>query len=367
MEFVINGRFLTQRTTGVQRYAHELARALDAILDTEPDNKITILSPRLMGAPPVWRNILLHQVGRLQGHAWEQFELPWYSGNATLFCPGNTAPAVSLLRKQRVVVTLHDLSYLYFPEAYSNAFRAWYGMIIPLILSRADQIITVSESERCAILSHYPKAAPRLHAIQNGGLPGNSNLKEIGSAAEDSNFVLYVGSLSKRKNFPGVLEAACRLARKRNIRFVFIGGATGGISSGNMEIPSDVAGQITMTGQMDDSATLISYYRRAACFLFPSFYEASPLPPIEAMACGCPVIASDIPSLRERCGDAAVYCDPHDIDSICASVLQIMDNTDLRSSLQALGYQRAANYTWEACARSMLDVIKQMPRHGGAG
>jgi len=360
MEFVINGRFLTQRTTGVQRYAHELLRALDAILDTDSDTKITILSPRLNGASPPLRNIELRQIGYLQGHAWEQFELPWYSKGKTLFCPGNTAPALSLLRKQRVVVTVHDLSYLYFPSAYSMAFRAWYGMIIPLILKQADQVITVSESERNAILSYYPNVASRLNAIQNGGIPSDSELKRTGSGAEASNFVLYVGSLSKRKNFPGVLAVACRLARERNLRFIFVGGATGGISGENIEIPSDVAGQITMTGQVDDFRTLISYYRRAACLLFPSFYESSGLPPIEAMACGCPVIASNIPALRERCGDAAVYCNPYDIESICASVVQIMDNTDVRTGLRALGYQRAAKFTWETCARRTLDVIKHI-------
>src|ERR1700734_1883095 len=116
MDFVINGRFLTQRITGVQRYAHEFVQALDAILDAEPQFGVTVMSPRLSNAPPVWRNIELQQIGCLTGHAWEQFELPWYSRGRPLFCPGNTAPAISLLGAQPVIVTVHDLSYKYFPE-----------------------------------------------------------------------------------------------------------------------------------------------------------------------------------------------------------------------------------------------------------
>ena len=153
---MINGRFLTQRITGVQRYARELVQALDAVLDAKPEIKVTVVSPRLSEAPPAWRNIELRQVGYLRGHAWEQFELPWYSRGKTLFCPGNTAPVISLLSAQPVIVTVHDLSYRYFPEAYRPAFRLWYGLIIPLVLRRAASIITVSESERRAIIAHYP-------------------------------------------------------------------------------------------------------------------------------------------------------------------------------------------------------------------
>src|ERR1700733_7992391 len=171
MEIVINGRFLTQGITGVQRYAREVVQALDAILETRPEFRVTAVSPRLIAAPPAWRNIELRQVGYLQGHAWEQFELPWYSRGKTLFCLGNTAPVISLLGAQPVIVTVHDLSYKYFPEAYHPAFRLWYGFLTPLILHRARSVITVSESERRAIIAHYPRAAPRLHAIANGGLP----------------------------------------------------------------------------------------------------------------------------------------------------------------------------------------------------
>jgi glycosyltransferase involved in cell wall biosynthesis len=357
MDIVINGRFLTQRVTGVQRYARELVQALDSLLDAKPGWRITVISPRLAEAPPAWRNVKLRQAGFLQGHAWEQFELPWYSRGRPLFCPGNTAPLVSLLGAQLTIVTVHDLSYRYFPDAYRLAFRLWYGCIVPLALRRARCVITVSESERSAIAAHYPDAAARLHAIANGGLPAAFLIGPTDVTQRDSGYILYVGSLSKRKNISRMVEAACRLARKRRFKFVFIGDVSKSLAASVAHIPDDIASEIEFVGPVADPVELVSQYRNAKCFLFPSLYESSGLPPVEAMACGCPVLASDIPALKERCGDAALFCDPYDVDAITSGLERLMDDDALRSRLTTLGYQRATTFTWERCARETLNLI----------
>src|SRR5580704_12613443 len=257
MDFIINGRFLTQRVTGVQRYARELVGALDTILDATAEFKITVMSPRLSKPPPVWRNIELQQVGHLQGHLWEQFELPWHSRGKLLFCPGNTAPMISLLGSQPIVVTVHDLSYMYFPEAYRLAFRLWYSFLIPLALRRASCVITVSESERQAITRHYPAVAPRLHAIANGGLPADLTLDATDFVDRSDGYILYVGSLSKRKNFSRMLEATCLLARKRGSHFIFIGDAPKSLKGSIAKVPDDITSLITFVGAIDDPAVLI--------------------------------------------------------------------------------------------------------------
>ncbi|MDO9106968.1 MAG: glycosyltransferase family 1 protein [Methylovulum sp.] len=351
-KLVINGRFLTQSMTGVQRYAHEFVHALDSLLEDRPDLEVRLLSPRLCGNAPVYRHIIHQSVGRLQGHLWEQLELPRFVNGAPLFCPGNTAPIASLLGAGRVVVTVHDLSYLYFPQAYSSAFRLLYNTLMPLILRRAAAVITVSNSERESILKHYPFAKERLTAIQNGGLPTGVVAPPVAPA--DEPYVLYVGSLSKRKNFPGMLEVACRLASKRGLRFVFVGGVPDGIADSVTRISHDIRDRIVFLGQVNDWEVLMKHYRSATCFFFPSFYEASPLPPIEAMACGCPVIAASISSLRERCGDAALYCDPASIESMANAVECLVDDPVLQHSLRAKGYQRAERYSWANCAKQTL-------------
>lgn len=357
MHVVINGRFLTQRITGVQRYARELVSALDRFLEDSSAVKVTVMSPKLSNEPPTWRNIVLRQVGHLQGHAWEQLELPRYSRGCLLFCPGNTAPLVSLLSRRAVTVTVHDLSYKYFPDAYRLPFRLWYGFLTPLIMRYAQRVVTVSEAERRAIVRHFPKAAPRLHAIANGGWPAGFAVSTKSCPNERQGYILYVGSFSKRKNFPRLIDAACKLIRSHGSRFVLVGDVAKSLVQSEIDLPPDVASHITFAGPIDDLAMLASYYGEAACLVFPSLYESSGLPPLEAMAWGCPVISSDIVALKERCGDAAVYCDPLDTDSIVAAVERVISDSDLRSRLQILGYQRARAYSWDRCARQTLDLI----------
>jgi glycosyltransferase involved in cell wall biosynthesis len=354
-KIVINGRFLTQRVTGVQRYAHELLRALDTVIASNPEVEITVLSPRMRDFMPPWRNLKHQAVGILQGHLWEQTELALHIRDAILFCPGNTAPLLSLRMAQRVVVCVHDLSYLYFPSAYDWRFRLLYQALIPAILRRADKIITVSNSEKSAIVSRFPNSISKVIAIQNGGLPATRY--QIMEVTERREYVLYVGTLSRRKNFPNMLKVACELAARRKFRFIFVGSTPEGFEQTKQKIPVELRPFITFAGQIDNTEDLMTIYKKAACFLFPSFYEASPLPPIEAMACGCPVVASNIPSLIERCGDAAIYCNPESTASIASAIERIMDDPSLRDDLTARGTIRAEKYTWEKCAADTLSEI----------
>ena len=357
-KFFINGRFLTQSITGVQRYAHELTRAFDSLLDERADFAAEIVCPPLEGAPPSYRNIPVRIVGSRGGHFWEQTTLPAIVGDGTVFCPGNTAPLRSLFGKARVIVCVHDLSYLYFPDAYSTAYRAAYNVLTPLIFRRADAVITVSNSERAAIVGRYPHVDARISAIQNGGLNALVPLdRDRAQDMPDPGYILYVGSLSKRKNFPMTFRVACELAAKRGLRTVFVGGTAASLEATDQRVPDAVADRIIFAGQVNDTARLVDYYKGAALFLFPSLYEASPLPPIEAMGCGVPVVASSIASLEERCGDAALYCDPHDSEDIMAKVELVLDQPDVAAGLIARGLRRAEDYSWRNCALRTLERI----------
>ena len=113
---------------------------------------------------------------------------------------------------------------------------------------------------------------------------------------------------------------------------------------------------MVFAGKLSDAA-LEAHYDAASVLLFPSFHEASGLPPVEAMAHGCPVVVSEIPALRERCGDAALYCDPHDVATMVAQVGRILDDTDLAADLADRGRERAAAFTWSNCLTATLEVI----------
>lgn len=360
----VNGRFLTQNITGVQRYAHELLSEIDAYLAANPDQaaqlRVTILAPsRGLKFQPRWPHLGFRQIGRLSGHLWEQMELPFAARDGLLFCPANTAPIASLLGRKPVVVCVHSLAYRYFPAAYTAAFRAVYTVLTPLIMKFADGIITVSESERDMILRAFPGSAARLTVIQNGGW-GRSvggELERIAPLSLERPYILYVGSLNKCKNFSVIMRCAIKLVRDTDLNFMFVGGFPSVLQQSEVAIPEELRDRIIMTGQVDDVRRLIAAYKGASVFVFPSLYEASPFPPIEAMAFGVPVVASSIPPLQERCGDAAVYCDPTSVESVTEAVTSILNDAALRDDLRRRGLERAAVFTWEACARDTLAVI----------
>jgi len=354
MHLVINGRFLAQPVTGVQRYAREVVAAIDRQLPRHPGWTAEMLVPRGVAAPAL-HNVATRAVGRLHGHAWEQFELPLHARGDVLFCPANTAPLASLLSRLAVTVTVHDLSYRYFPAAYTRAFRAVYNTVIPAVMRRAARILTVSHAERGQILLHYPGAADRLAVVPNGGAPDVPAPRRDALEALKP-YLLYVGSFSRRKNFDGVLALARRLlAEREELRFVFVGGTPEvfhQVDRGGAAHP-----RMIFAGQVDDPAELLPWYRSAEALIFPSFYESSGLPPVEAMACGCPVLASDIPALVERCGQAALYCDPLDGEDMLRKARLLLDDPALRESIVQDGLRRSGAFTWERCAEETMEAI----------
>jgi glycosyltransferase involved in cell wall biosynthesis len=364
MKIYINARFLTQEITGVQRYAHELTRALDVLADSGEINgsefRFELLSPmRGILHQPELKHFHLRRVGRLSGHAWEQFELPFYSRNGLLFCPGNTAPVLSLMLGKPVVVTVHDLSYLYFPEAYSVPFRLFYRTVMPLVLGRAGEVITVSQAEGKSILDRYPKAEGRLHPIQSGA-SFFCDEEDVGHLPSDpaEPFVLYVGSLNKRKNLLGFVRAMGIVNRENDVNVVVVGSTARSFKRLRFDLPKNITGKVSFMGQIDERE-LMRLYKTAVCLVFPSFYEASGLPPLEAMACGCNVIASSIPSLLERCGDAALYCNPNSPEDIAEKTALLLGDDALREELRQKGLERSRLFTWENCARETFKVLKK--------
>ncbi|WP_175623966.1 glycosyltransferase family 4 protein [Pseudocolwellia agarivorans] len=364
-KIILNGRFLLQNITGVQRVEREILVALDKLAKEGIIEVPEVILPEKgeIIAPPRLEVIKLTRKGSLSGHLWEQFQLPKYCNSKTLWCLGNTAPVLSLMSsKQKVVTMIHDLSYKYFPSAYNWKFKAFYSALIPLELAKSDVVVTVSNAEKSAILKHYPKLNNTniLFSAQNGGIPDERSTLEFNSSIvpiEDRNYGIYVGSLSKRKNAEGVLSAAVKfLQTYKNMKFVVIGSSSGVFDSFDVDIPEDVKDRLEMRGQVNDPEEIYKAFAKARFLLFPSFYEASPLPPIEAMTFGCPVISSSIPSLQERCGDAAIYCDANDQQTITQSIDMLMASDDLWKKLSLEGSKKASEYSWKQQTETLLKL-----------
>lgn len=357
----LNGRFLLQPASGVQRAARETVLALDRIL-TRHDapraiERCELLAPRGAPALPL-SSIGLRRVGRLRGHAWEQIELPWHARGGFLVSLGNTAPLA--LRAQ--IVTIHDASVFAVPEAYTPAFRSWYVFLEPLLARRARAIVTDSDFSREELVRHLGAPRERLRVVPLGAEHVLRAPAERGilarHALEGAPFVLGVGNRSPHKGWASLVAAveglpagACRL--------VLAGGAVPGVFRGAAHAPQRDAGRVLELGRVTDGE-LRALYEAAACMVFPSRYEGFGLPALEAMACSCPVIVSRSAALPEVCGDAARYVDADDPAGIAAAIAGLLADPDARAHLAARGRVRAASFTWEQTARGLLSTLESV-------
>lgn len=356
---VINGRFLGRRATGVDRFAFETVRALDALIEAGAPQvaglHAEIVVPHaLAGLANPFRHVTLRASGKGGGLRWEQFALPQAAAGRLLLNLCNSGPL--LYRKQ--VTVLHDAAPARVPDSYSRPFVAWYRLMAPSIGRVARRVITVSEFSRRELCDAYRIPLGKIGVVQESGEhmlrvdEAHTAAPEAAQPGEARPFVLAVGSTNRHKNFQLVAQAA-QLIRDARFDIVVVGGGDArvyGASGG--ALPEFVR----HLGYVSDEE-LVSLYRRAACFVYPSRYEGFGLPPVEALALGCPVIASRLPSVVEACGDAVLYTSPDDPAQLAALLERVTADAALRDTLRERGAQRTAALTWRATAVKLMEEI----------
>lgn len=298
----VNGRFLTQRMTGVQRYAHEALKAIDALLDHNSTTRWTILAPKGTVPKEKWNHIEFVAVGVLSGHAWEQFELPHYASDGWLL----TLSGAPSLFHSRHIFSIPDTAIYDMPNGYSFLYRAYYRMLWGICANRAKAIFTFTEFSRNRLSAIFPGISDRIHVTSCGADHSSLPVNARGEGRDDAKieerpYILAVSSLATNKNFEIILKLS-DILDDANLRIVVAGNSNQRVF-GKPELASS---RIEWLGYVSDEE-LESLYRHAACFIFPSLYEGFGLPPIEAMRHGCPVIASNAASIPEVCGHAALY------------------------------------------------------------
>jgi glycosyltransferase involved in cell wall biosynthesis len=363
LKLAINGRFLTHHASGVVKVACEFTKALDQLVaDGQLTGQFRLLCPVGVSSERLGLKAISveHIGGNLRGHAWEQCALPLHVRGDVLLCLGNTAPLMSLLFGRQVAVMVHDLSYRLYRHAYQWQYRLGHSLLAPPLLRFSNPIFTVSNSEKEVIGNFFPKVRKRIVSVQNGGwTDSDADIPAMRDRAPEEGYALYVGSLSERKNIHGIEEAAVQLARKFGLRTKLVGSAGTIFNYTRPPIPEDVKHLIDFCGHVENEQELSRLYQGARLLLFPSFYEASPLPPVEAMHFGCPVVASDIPSMTERCGDAAQYCDPASVESIVNAAAAILTDPRLADELMRRGYEREKCFSWKKQVVSVIDEIRK--------
>ncbi|MEY9985980.1 MULTISPECIES: glycosyltransferase [Bradyrhizobium] len=348
--FAVNGRYLTQPTSGVQRYAQGVTAAMNQAL-VGSGASVPIIAPAAAPDPRLQAMPLI-TAGPLGGHLWEQLVLPgrWPGPLLNL---GNTAPAV----KPDQVVCIHDANVFDAPESYRPAFRATYRVLLPLLAKRAARITTVSAYSARQLARHLPLRAADIAVLPNGhehALAWDPSLaRKDCQVAAGTRFVLALGSRAPHKNLQLVSTIAPELAAM-NIG-VIVAGAGADIFSPE---PLTDAYDLTLLGRVtdDDLAYLMD---RALCLIFPSWTEGFGLPIIEAMARGCPVIASDRASMSEVCGDAALLAPPDDPRRWVQCIRQLSTSGDLRDELVGRGRERIKMFSWARTAAGYVELMEE--------
>jgi glycosyltransferase involved in cell wall biosynthesis len=354
-EIVINGRFLSQRMTGVQRYAFELLRELDQILANTPSKfgRVEVLVPRNIRSLPKYSSLSIREVGRFTGHTWEQLELPLYCRNKLLFTPCGGAPILHGCN----VITVPDAAVFATPKAYSLVYRTWYRMLLSWFGTRARRIITVSDFSKSELngLCNIPSskiAVSRLGSNHILAVQSDHTILEK-HGLRNTPYALAVSSHNPNKNFRGIVQAM-PLLRDSQICLAIAGDVNSEVFGKTTAIPTSVI----QLGRVTDSE-LRALYEGAGCFVFPSFYEGFGLPPLEAMACSCPVIVSNIEPLRETCGNAALYCDPVDPQSIADCIALVFESDEARSNLKTRGRIHAREFSWARAAAETWSLLEE--------
>jgi glycosyltransferase involved in cell wall biosynthesis len=336
--FAVNGRFRTQRITGVQRYAHEIVSRLENKLDViEPDSA--------KGAV---------------GHLWEQTLLPWRCDGRLLWNPNCSGP----LFYNRQVVTFHDLFPIDNPEWYSPAYARWYNIAMRRLAARAVHLIAVSEFTKDRIVKVLGRPPQDITVVSNGShivrrATADQTLQAGRALALPSRrYILSLSSLEKRKNVAALLQAWSELhtTLPDDVWLVLAGPKADTDIYGEQASTSSSLPRVFYTGYVPE-IHLAGLYTGASLFVFPSLAEGFGLPLLEAMTCGVRCIASSTSSLPEVGGAAVTYIDPTDPAEL-ARAIRACYRTGQQLEAFLPSQHQSKRFTWENAASKTLHVLE---------
>jgi len=352
MSLVINGRFLGQAVTGVQRVARELVAAADA-LASEGRWPATRLVAPAGAALPSLRRIAVETAAPFSGQVWEQLILPRAARGRWLLNLGNTAP---LAAGAQQTVLMHDAGAFDTPGSYSVAFRTWYRLLQRALARLRVQIVTVSRFSRSRIAAALGLDPASIAVISEGAehilrKPADKAVLERNGLLP-GRYVLAVGTGAAHKNL-ALLAAARGYLVERGIVLAVAGRADPSVFR-----PAGALEGVRSLGRVSD-AELRALYENAAALLFPSRYEGFGLPPLEAMACGCPVIAAAAGAVPEVLGEDALLFPPTDPHALVSALDRLLGQPNLASRLREAGRKRAERFTWRAAAAALRDTLPE--------
>ncbi|MBN1658240.1 MAG: glycosyltransferase family 4 protein [Anaerolineae bacterium] len=361
MQVGVNAHLLSldqnYRSAGINWYIYHLLHHLP---DAGSDLAYTAFlgERRFVGTPGIHCSLT-----RLPTHRppvrimWEQVVQPCVArriGIDLIHAPAFVGPLASSLP---FVVTIHDLSFVNYPQNFRGGNRAYLRLFTRLSVHTARRVVAVSKSTR-ADLAHFYGVSPRkvdvvYHGVDPAFRPLPADEVEAFRVRRGlpDQFILFVGTLEPRKNIAGLISAYAQMPASRP-PLLLVGGKGWLYDDVYRRVEElNLADKVHFIGYVD-AAELPAWYNAALLFVYPSLYEGFGLPALEAMACGLPVISSTASSLPEVVGEAGILVDPHDTDALAEALQRVAGNASLRDELTAAGMRQASRFSWTETARS---------------
>jgi len=365
MHVAIDARLVHYTRAGIGEYTLRLTQALAAAF---PGDRFALLQDFRDDSPLVTAdNVSVFKSRVPSHHRLEQYLLPLVvNGLKTdvLHSPDFIPP---LRARGRSVITIHDLAFLIYPHFLTKEAARYYGQIDRAV-RRADQIIAVSESTKNDLVRMLGVREDQISVIYEGADPLYQPMDRAAALQRvqalwdlPDEFILFVSTIEPRKNVGGLLCAYRRLRDDYKLTpALVLAGAPGWLSE-------DIHGLVDQLNLRPycfflgrvNSPDLRFLYNAARCLVHPAFYEGFGLTPLEAMACGTPVIVSNVSSLPEVVGDAALLVDPQCDDEITVALWRLLTDPRLRAAMQNKGLQRAAAFSWQRAAEQTMAVYRK--------
>jgi glycosyltransferase involved in cell wall biosynthesis len=390
MRIGLDARFLTHpQPGGYKSYIGNLAPALVQV-DDENEYVLYTDRPASAGLLPDARNVRLRPLpGTLPlvgVPLREQFLLPLGMMRDRVDVMHSPFPTAPVATRCPFVLTVYDTIWRSAPPFSRRSPRRlamWlYTRALPmLVVRRARAVLTISRSAKEEIVHNLGLPEERVHVVYPAAAPLYRALDDVQEQERvrrtfglDAHFILAIGSADPRKNVPRLIEAYARLGADLRRRHALVIVWTHALLQGRAAALVEELGVQDrvhfLQGVSDED--LARLYRSAALFVFPSLYEGFGLPPLEAMACGTPVVAADNSSIPEAVGDAAVQVDSRDVEALACAMARVLGDGELREELRARGLARARTFSWERCARETLAVYRSVgegepPQADGGG
>lgn len=374
MRIAIDLTPIPKQMTGVGKYTLCLLKSL-AEYDRKNHYWIFVKGDQCETFDPNRNNFHIVRLNRLLNNKilrifWEQIALPIHMSRRKieiLHSIHYTTPLIAMCKR---VITFHDMTFFIIPEKHTYVKRIFFRSVIPLSIKKAVRIIADSENTKLDIQKLFYISSAKIDVVYTSKdsmyrqLENKDTILHIKKKYGIKNeFILYVGILEPRKNVTRLVQAYSRLIEENRIKHQLViagkkGWAYQEIFNTVVKLDSNIKKKIVFAGYVPEE-DLPYLYNAADLFVYPSLYEGFGIPPLEAMACGVPVITSNVSSLPEVVGDAGLLVDPYDVEAIGQAIHRILIDKELKIELKKKGLQKAREFSREKLAKKMLEVYKK--------